>query len=127
MLVEEDKNILLYNIYRRIKLMEKEEQRKLTNEELDQIDGGFSFDSFYFIHKRELNIKCPICGAEGTLDSVGTGWEGYAGGTRVAVDNSICSNCGTQVDIQPELGRLVVSNFNPDTFEYKEEVFPFEW
>ena len=48
MLVEEDKNILLYNIYRRIILMEKEEQRKLTNEELDQIDGGFSFDSFYF-------------------------------------------------------------------------------
>ena len=107
--------------------MENKESRKLTNDELDQIAGGFEFDVFYFIHKRELNIRCPKCGAEGTLDSSGTGWEGYADGTRVAVDYSICSNCGTQVNIEPERGRLVVSSFNPETFEYNEEVFPFEW
>ena len=107
--------------------MEKKERRKLTNDELDQVAGGFEFNSDYFIHKRELNIKCPICGAEGTLESSGTGWEGYGDGTRVAVDYSICSCCGAQVNIEPERGRLVITHFNPETFEYTEDVYPFEW
>ena len=107
--------------------MEKEAQRKLTNEELGKVAGGFEFNIDYFIHKKELNIKCPICGVEGTLDSIATGWDGYGDGTRVAVDRSVCSNCGAHVNIEPELGRLVVINYNPDTLEYNEEVFTFEW
>ena len=107
--------------------MEKKEKWKLVDDELDQVAGGFQFNYEYYIHKQELNIKCPKCGAEGTLESTGTGWEGYADGTRVAVDYSNCSNCGAQVNIEPERGRLVVVHFNPDTFEYSEEVFPFNW
>ena len=101
--------------------------RKLTEEEVAQIAGGFQFDSNYFIHKSELNLKCPVCGAEGTLESAGVGWYGYGNGTRVAVDNSICSNCGAQVDIEPELGEMVVVHFNPETMEYSEDVYPLQW
>ena len=107
--------------------MRKDAVRKLTNEEIAQIAGGFEFNSDYYRHKEELQIECPICHAKGTLKSAGVGWDGYADGTRVAVDNSICSNCGTQVDIEPERGNLVVWNFNSDTMEYTEQVFPFKW
>ena len=101
--------------------------RRLTEKEVAQIAGGFSFNTDYYVHKYELNIKCPVCGAEGTLESAGVGWDGYADGRRVAVDNSICSNCGTQVDIHPELDEMVVFHFNPETMEYSEDVYPLQW
>ena len=107
--------------------MDKEKVRKLAVEELDQVAGGFRFDSDYYIHKRDLNIKCPVCGAEGTLQTMLVGWDGYADGSLVAVDNSKCTSCGAQVNIEPERGRLVVVNYDPDTDEYSEQVFPFVW
>ena len=107
--------------------MTAQKVRRLTAEELDNVAGGFDFDEFYYAHKRELNIKCPVCGAEGTLKTIVTGYDGYADGSFVAVDNSICTNCGTQVDIKPERNQLVVVSINEATNNYSEQIFPLNW
>ena len=94
---------------------------------LDTVSGGvFEFDWRYFKHKDELRIKCPVCGAEGTLVSQRQGWLGTSNG-RVAIDSSVCSNCNANVNIEPELGKLVVVHFNRETLEYSEETYPFHW
>ena len=107
---------------------EKKDTEKLTEEQLDDVAGGkFEFDWEYFQHKAELNIKCPICGAEGTLESQSQGWIGHGDGTCTAEDTCICSNCGTMVGIRPELGQLFIAHYNRETMEYSEDIFPFDW
>ena len=69
---------------------------ELNEEELKQIAGGrFNFSVEYDVARNAANIKCPGCGAEGTLRSQLQGYKGYADGTRIAVDSCICTSCGS--------------------------------
>ncbi len=81
--------------------------RKLTAEEIANVAGGrFEFDYDYVLKKKAANLVCPVCGAEGTLNTEITGFDGYADGTRIAVDTCICTSCGVQVDIMPEVCKM---------------------
>lgn len=60
---------------KRVKLSE------LNEDELKQIAGGrFNFNTDYDMAMRAANIKCPACGAEGTLKSQIQGYDGYSDG-----------------------------------------------
>lgn len=68
------------------------EEKKLTMEETENVSGGFDFGLDYRIRKREANIKCPVCGAEGKLATQYTGYEGNADGSYTATDECVCTN-----------------------------------
>lgn len=107
---------------KRVKLSE------LNEEELKQIAGGrFNFDTDYDMARRAANIKCPVCGAEGTLKSQIQGYEGYSDGRWVAVDTCVCTSCNSQVNLYPELNQMGVVDFNDETGDYNQTMFPYTW
>lgn len=76
------------------------------------------------MNKRAANLTCPVCGAEGTLNTEITGFEGYGDGTWLAVDTCICTSCGTQIDILPEVNKMrIVRPGEPGN----EEMVDFTW
>ena len=78
--------------------------------ELREIAGGrFNFDTDYDMAMRAANIKCPICGSEGTLRSQIQGFEGYSDGRWVAVDTCVCTSCHSQINLYPELKAAVIA------------------
>lgn len=100
--------------------------KRLTEEEIASVAGGrFDFDIDYIMKKRAANLKCPVCGAEGTLNTEITGFEGYADGTRLAVDTCFCTSCGTQIDILPEVNRMRI--VRPGETGTTEEYVDFTW
>ncbi len=99
--------------------------KKLTEEEINKVSGGFAFDYDYVLKKKSASLKCPVCGAEGTLETQTTGTEGYGDGSEVAVDTSLCSSCGVQVDIMPQLNKMRIVRFT-DGMISEEEVH-FNW
>lgn len=106
---------------KRVKLSE------LNEDELKQIAGGrFNFNTDYDMAMRAANIKCPACGAEGTLRSKLQGYKGYADGTRIAVDSCICTSCGSQVNLYPELNQMGLVKIHEDG-DIDEQMFPYTW
>ncbi len=101
---------------------------ELTEEELKEIAGGrFNFDTDYDMAMRAANIKCPICGSEGTLRSQIQGFEGYSDGRWVAVDTCNCTVCNTQINLYPELNQMGAVDFNEETGDYNETMYPYTW
>jgi predicted RNA-binding Zn-ribbon protein involved in translation (DUF1610 family) len=100
---------------------------ELNEEEIKQVAGGrFNFSVEYDMAVRAANIKCPACGAEGTLRSQLQGYKGYADGTRIAVDSCICTSCGSQVNLYPELNQMGLVKIHEDG-DFDEQMFPYTW
>ena len=101
----------------------KWKKKKVTMEETENVSGGFDFGLDYRIRKREANIKCPVCGAEGKLATQYTGYEGNADGSYTATDECVCTNCGALITLLPEKNLLVVKD--EDGFAVQEN--PYQW